>query len=256
MPSVRSAPLVNSLRVQQLNNKVITCSECRKTFTRSSDLRRHVKLHDETSAGLFCSYPNCTFATRQRSNMRTHLATHMGEKRHTCNLNGCTFRCADSASLIRHRKKVHGCIRQPRVCVSDNENENNKPNANAKSRSKLLKSRAEAMMARLKANKRAPISKPAPSVTDASDALPEDWFDAEFREFLESITATPPAFASIQLPTIKPDEPASGQPGFLDLTPIPETLMWDDVFQQPALYSLGQQPWDLVQSFPCFPATP
>ncbi|EAU86733.1 hypothetical protein CC1G_06494 [Coprinopsis cinerea okayama7 len=245
MPPIRSAPHASSPRDQKPNKKFAThtCSECNKAFTRSTDLRRHAKIHDEYAARYVCTYPRCAYATLQRSNLRTHLATHTGEKRHECNLDGCTFRCADPASLIRHRKRIHGYTRQPRLRMLKSEPDvkpiiidtDIKPIVNTKKSDTSTTSKTKA-----KATKRAPPSKSATtSFTGASDTLSDDWFDTDFLSFLDSIAATTAtaAAASLQSSTIKPDpayESAFGpdRPGLLDIAPFPETFPWDPLAQQ------------------------
>ncbi|KAF5325713.1 hypothetical protein D9611_000168 [Ephemerocybe angulata] len=94
----------------------VQCPTCEKVVNRKADLTRHMQVHNKGAERYTCPYQECTYATLQKSNLTTHLRTHTGEKRFSCqdSPGQCDFRTSDPAAFTRHRKKKHGYVPQAR----------------------------------------------------------------------------------------------------------------------------------------------
>ncbi|KAF9233568.1 hypothetical protein BU15DRAFT_79973 [Melanogaster broomeanus] len=121
--------------------------DCDNTFTKASELKKHVVAHSNPEKRVDTSSPtcisltaaqnvicrlfncsSCAFISLQKKNLTIHTGTHTGEKRFKCphtlfspgysdsSTGGkdCEFRTNDPAALTRHRKAFHGYVPQSR----------------------------------------------------------------------------------------------------------------------------------------------
>ncbi|KAJ7582270.1 hypothetical protein C8J56DRAFT_1029107 [Mycena floridula] len=90
-----------------------TCHICHRTVSRSSDLPRHIaSLHNPSPVKAFpCPFAGCNVSVSQKSNLKSHLNIHTGERRKCPD---CDFETPDAGSLTRHRKRKHNYIPKAR----------------------------------------------------------------------------------------------------------------------------------------------
>ncbi|KAF9073202.1 hypothetical protein BDP27DRAFT_1417341 [Rhodocollybia butyracea] len=105
MPRVASLKFVNVSSPE--------CIECGLVLAHRHDMRRHMLTHQKMAAVKYrCSWPGCSHEALQKNNLDVHYRTHSQDKCKICP--DCEFRTCDGASLIRHRKRIHAYVPQPR----------------------------------------------------------------------------------------------------------------------------------------------
>lgn len=78
------------------------CKTCKKSFSGSSELTRHIKIHIQDKK-YKCKY--CTMRFIQSGALKTHLNTHTGAKPYKCE--ACPMIFGDGSSRSRHNKEIH-----------------------------------------------------------------------------------------------------------------------------------------------------
>ena len=85
-----------------VEERLLSCLECEKTFTCRTGLRRHMKSH----SGRFNFWcPTCGKGFHQTAHLDDHMAAHRGEKNYVCQF--CDKPYSTRGNLRVHVKKAH-----------------------------------------------------------------------------------------------------------------------------------------------------
>jgi uncharacterized Zn-finger protein len=97
-----SLTLPRKRKVGAEGSKVYVCKGCKRTFSRSDMLTRHMRLHTGLKP-YECAICGQVFS--RSDHLHTHLRTHTGEKPYQCSL--CSY-AAPRRDMITRHMRVHG----------------------------------------------------------------------------------------------------------------------------------------------------
>ena len=98
----------------------LTCTGCTITFQSEAELQSHIpqctSRSDETQPMLACFYPNCTYKSSRKDDLRKHSMIHNSERKFACPY--CPYRALHKHHLTNHLtrhtgEKPHACPHCP-----------------------------------------------------------------------------------------------------------------------------------------------
>lgn len=81
-----------------------TVRGCDFKCTRPKILLQHILKRHKEEKPFRCSFPGCSYRTRQKCSLTRHRKIHTGEKPYACTHEGCTYRCAEKSNLKIHMR--------------------------------------------------------------------------------------------------------------------------------------------------------
>lgn len=80
------------------------CTKCKYESHKKSNVLTHIQTHINKKP-FKCSYSHCKFSTNQKGNLKIHKMTHTGEKPFKCSL--CNYSSNRKDSVLRHTSIKH-----------------------------------------------------------------------------------------------------------------------------------------------------
>eukprot|EP01119_Soliformovum_irregulare_P017776 TRINITY_DN5334_c0_g1_i1.p1 TRINITY_DN5334_c0_g1~~TRINITY_DN5334_c0_g1_i1.p1 ORF type:complete len:391 (-),score=45.88 TRINITY_DN5334_c0_g1_i1:114-1286(-) len=111
---VGQTPFLSKSQEQEASKrrKKFACSfpGCNKSFTDSSNRKKHEHTHDTNRERFHCTEPRCTKSYTKRADLKVHLKIHRGEYPHKCTHPNCGKAFVRISELYTH-ERIHDNMR-------------------------------------------------------------------------------------------------------------------------------------------------